>query len=222
VSLPAFAGPRADFGEIQLNVTEFGSPLFRTHGIGRGPTSAGKAGVNRFDAPDDSYKVLYLGADPYCAFIEAFGHVPGTRVVTTEALRSKAMAQLHPQPPLRLIDLTESGALVRIGADARLFSAEYNVSQSWSKALHDHPARAQGLLYRSRLDPARTAIALFLDRKPKLVELSRQVWFAAGPQRLLLAEIAEHYRIELVETRSVVARRPARSVAKQERLLPED
>jgi hypothetical protein len=154
--------------------------LFRTHGIGRSPQSPGIAGVNRFDAPDRSYNVLYLGCDAYCAFIETFGHVPRTRTVTTDVLKSKALTELTRARPLRLIDLAESSALVRIGADARLFSGEYDASQMWSKALHDHPMAAQGLLYPSRLDPSRRTVAHFLDRASKLVELDRQSWSRLG------------------------------------------
>jgi hypothetical protein len=104
-----------------------------------------------------------------------------------------------PALTLRLIDLAGPGSLVRIGVDARLFAGEYQRAQLWSKALHDHPDKADGLLYPSRLDPSRRAIALFLDRRAKFTELSRQSWYAPGPQRVLLAEIAEHYKIELIE-----------------------
>jgi hypothetical protein len=107
-----------------------------------------------------------------------------------------------------LIDLCPSGALVRIGADSRLFSADRSVAQLWSKALHDHPARADGILYPSRLDPSRQSIAVFGDRKLKLVELDRQAWYAAGKQRDLLGRIAEHYRIELIEDRLIAPRKP--------------
>ena len=99
-----------------------------------------------------------------------------------------------------------------MGADARLFTAEYADSQAWSKALHDHPEKADGLLYLSRLDTSRQSVALFRDRVLDMVELKRQSWYAPGPRRILLAEIAEHYGINLIENHFVVSRRPARSV----------
>jgi hypothetical protein len=171
--------------------------------------SPGNAGLNRFDAPDASYGVLYLGCDAHCAFVETFAHASGTRTVTTAALKSRALSQLRPTP-LRLIDLAGPGTLVRIGVDSRLFAGEYQRAQLWSKALHDHPAKADGLLYPSRLDPTRRAVALFLDRPVKFAELSRQSWYAPGPQRVLLAEIAEHYKIELIENEFVASRKPVR------------
>jgi RES domain len=129
-------------------------------------------------------------------------------VVTTSELKAKAIAELKGVRALRLIDLTLSGALVRIGADSRLFSADREVAQLWSKALHEHPTVADGLLYPSRLDPARQAVALFEDRVPRLRELSRQTWYAPGQQRRLLAQIAEHYKIELIENHFVAPRKP--------------
>lgn len=207
--------PPAELEADRIALIKFDEVLFRTHGITRNPQATRHSGLNRFDAPDGSYEVLYLGRDAYCAFIETFAHAAGTRIVTTAALKSRALAQLRPVQPLRLIDLTASGSLVRIGADSRLFSAGYDISQLWSKVLHDHSVAAHGLLYPSRLDPKRHAVAIFRDRAPKLVELRRQNWYAPGEQRLLLAEIAEHYGIELIENQTVVSRKPPASARQQ-------
>ena len=159
-----------------------------------------------------SFGVLYAGVDPYSAFVESLLKSPDNRVVTTSALKQTGLAELRPKFPLRLVDLTPSGSLVRIGADARLFSADRSVAQLWSKALHDHPVCAHGILYPSRLDPVKQSVALFSDRDPKLVELNRQAWYAPGPQRELLAQIAEHYRIELIEDRFIAPKRPVATV----------
>jgi RES domain len=197
------------------SIVEWNDFLFRTHGIHRNPLSSGNPGLNRFDAPDGSYVVLYFGRDPFCAFIESFAHVTGTRAVTTTALKARAIVKVKPARPILLVDLTESGSLLKIGADARLFAAEYNTSQLWSKALHDHPAQPHGLLYPSRLDPLRQSVALFRDRKWKMVELSRQSWYAHGAQRILLAEIVEHYGIQLIENQYATSRKPVASVRQE-------
>ena len=210
MSLEALPAPPENVGKIYVSVVELAGPFFRTHGIKRGPLSPGNTGLNRFDAPDASYGVLYLGCDAHCAFVGTFAHASGTRTVTTAALKNRALSQLKPTRPLRLIDLAGSGALVRIGVDSRLFAGDYQRAQLWSMALHDHPAKADGLLYPSRLDPSRRAVALFLDRHWKFAELSRQSWYAPGPQRVLLAEIAEHYKIELIENEFVASRKPVR------------
>jgi hypothetical protein len=201
--------PPTDFANRKLEAVSFTQSLFRTHGINRNPIYYGKSGQYRFDAPDASYEVLYAGCDAFCAFVESLIQIPNRRVVTTTALKSRALSELKAVRPLRLIDLTVSGALVRIGADARLFSADREIAQLWSKVLHDHPIAADGLLYPSRLDPTRRAIALFRDRAPKIQEISRQSWYAPGLQRQLLVRIAEHYQIELIEDHVITPRKPA-------------
>jgi len=63
--------------------------------------------------------------------------------------------------------------------------------------------------YPSRLDPLRQSIALFEDRAPALTELDRQSWYAHGKLRPLLAEIMEHYQLQLIETRFITKRKSA-------------
>lgn len=205
--------PPTTFPSTPLAITEFDKPLFRSHGIHRNPIHYGKTGRFRFDAPDGSYGVLYAGVDPYSAFIESLVKNAENRAITTSALKGTALAQLKASRPLRLIDLSPSGALVRIGADSRIFSADRNVAQLWSKAFHDHPVCPDGIMYPSRLDPARQSVALFGDRELRLIELDRQSWYATGPQRELLGRIAEHYRIELIENRLVAPRKPIATAA---------
>ena len=188
--------------------------MFRTHSIYRKPVFYGNSRSNRFDAPDGSYGVLYAGRDPFCAFIETFARAAGTRIVTTTELENKALAEIKPNRPLKLVDLTQSGALARMGADATVFGGEHETAQQWSKALHDCWPDSDGLLYPSRLDPPRHALAVFSDRAPTFRELSRQSWYAPGPQRRLLAEVIEHYALELIETRFVVPRKPVARAAR--------
>lgn len=206
--------PPSDLAERTLSILDFDKSIFRSHSIFHHPLFFGKAGLYRFDAPDGSYKVLYAGADLYCAFIESLIKNPSNRVVTTAELKAKAVAELKGARSLRLIDLTPSGALMRMGADSRLFSGDHEAARVWSKALHDHPIGADGILYPSRLDPLRQAVVLFSDRVPKIVELSRQSWYAPGPLRRSLAQIAEHYQVELIENHFVAPRRPVGIAAK--------
>ena len=205
-NLPA---PPSNISSRSVSIFELDSILYRTHDVGRAPIFFGRARIHRFDSPDASYGVLYTGRDAFCAFVETLASAAGTSVVTTAALKRRALSELKPARPLRLVDLTVSGALVRIGADARLFSGSHEIAQLWSRALHDHPSHPDGLLFPSRLDPARQGIAIFEDRAPKMKELSRRSWYETGGMRHLLAEIMEHYRFELIENQSVVTRKPA-------------
>ncbi len=202
--------PPPDLGGRRLSILEKDSAWYRTHSIQRQPVFYGKAGLHRFDAPDQSYGVLYAAQDPYCAFIETFGHSTGINTVTTEALAARALSLLQPSRALRLVDLTDSGSLARIGADARLFAADTKVAQKWSRALYIHPARADGILYPARHDPARGACAIF-DRAPKLVAIQMTCWWVdEGPHRQLLAGILDHYGFSLIETQSLLERKPPR------------
>jgi hypothetical protein len=129
--LPA---PPAGLAGATLRAVEFDKPIFRSHSVYRHPVFFGKTGLYRFDAPDASYGVLYAGADVFCAFIESIVKNASNRIVTTAELKSKAIAELKGVRPLHLIDLTSSGALTRISADSRLFSADREAAQLWSKA----------------------------------------------------------------------------------------
>jgi hypothetical protein len=186
--------------------------MFRTHGLNRAPFFFGCTGLNRFDSPDNSYEVLYAGLDYFCAFIETFASNAGTRIVTTTALKEHALTEFKARRPLRLIDLSLPGALVRIGADGNLFTGEHEIPRLWSRAFHDHRARVDGFIYPSRLDPVRRAVVLFGDRVPrKMTELSRESWYAPGAMRQRLIEIVGTYELALIESHVVAGRKPAAS-----------
>ena len=213
--LPA---PPKDLPSRSITLVQFSGVIFRTHGIGRDPLYFGKSCASRFDAPDGSFGVLYAGCDPYCAFIETFARAAGTRIITTTELEKQALSELKPARAFKLIDLTQSGTLLRIGADARLFASDHEVARLWSKALHDHPLEPDGIRYPSRIDPQKHALALFEDRVPKIVTLKRESWYAPGPMRRMLAELMEHYQLELIENRLVAPRKSA-SPTRQDKLF---
>jgi hypothetical protein len=206
--------PPADLARKKLPLFQFSDNMFRTHGLNRPPFFFGCRGLNRFDSPDNSYEVMYAGRDAFCAFIETFARTAGTRFVTTAALKEHALTEFKARRPTRLIDLTQSGALVRIGADGNLFTGDHDTARLWSKALHDHSAKADGLLYPSRLDPVRNAIVLFGDRVPRsMTELTRESWYATGPQRQRLVEIVQHYELALIESHVIPGRKPVSRAA---------
>lgn len=62
---------------------------------------------------------------------------------------------------LVLADLT-GPRLLTLGADAGLFAApDYEASQAWSAAFHDHRDRPDGLVYVSRYDRSCFCVALY-------------------------------------------------------------
>jgi hypothetical protein len=172
---------------------------YRHHLPQYGPIFFGRTGECRFDAPAPAraFGVLYLAADPQCAFIETFGHghVDRGRLVTLEALGKKRLAEVAFDRPLRLVDLTEAG-LATIGADLRLCAGDYEVAQAWSGALHDHPEAPDGLLYRSRHDPGRLCAAVY-ERAAGAVTSRSIGTLADAVHASLLAEILRRYRFGL-------------------------
>jgi hypothetical protein len=50
---------------------------------------------------------------------------------------------------------------VRLGADHRLTSGDYTVSQHWSEQLRNHPTRPDGVFCRARHDPSKMCAAVF-------------------------------------------------------------
>lgn len=100
--------------------------------------------------------------------------------------------------PLRLVDLTGSG-LARIGADARLTSSDYGISQRWALALWAHPEQPDGILYPARRDPSRHSVAIF-DRAADAVSAVRLGSLIEPPLDTVLADVMDTYGFILLET----------------------
>jgi hypothetical protein len=191
-----FLPPPADINEREplIHVAPEGGVRFRSHQTKYSPLFFGASGAQRWDAPDGSYGVLYLALDEYCAFMESIGRgVLRTRFVASGQLRSRALSKIRMKDDLRLIDLVSSGGLTLVGAEGSLTSGTgYRNSQRCSQALRAHPAKPDGIYYRSRFDPSLLAYALF-DQCRLRVETRRlgRPW-AEQPQ--LLGPILDHYR----------------------------
>jgi hypothetical protein len=163
--------PPAGFNSQTLPIKQTGElklrDLVRIHASDHGPISFGKSGRNRWDDSRLKFGVLYAGSDDFCAFIETFGHTTGVNLVEESDLETKSMSRIPIKKSLRLVDLTGPG-LAKIGADNRLCTGNIEVSKKWSRALFEHPAKPDGILYGSRHDPSRQAVAVFERAKPKL------------------------------------------------------
>jgi hypothetical protein len=171
--------------------------LFRLHAKGKSPLFFGRTRGNRFDSPDSSYGVLYAGLDEYCAFIETYGQTTGIRSVTESALDGRHLAHLELLGSMKLIDLSHSGGLARIGADSRLFSGSHAVAQRWSAALRDHPSKPDGILYPARHDSARNACAVY-ECPPSVFELHAKGSLLEHQHSALLGAILDCYGFALI------------------------
>lgn len=189
--------PPSDFVSRDLLFRVTGQTWIRIHGVSQDPIYFGTTGRNRFDAPHAEFGVMYVGADLHCGLIETFGR-SHSKTITVSSLAVTGLAQIRTSRDLQLIDLAESGGLARIGADARLCSdCDYSLTQKWSKAIYDHPASVDGIFFRSRLDPARFACAVF-DRASAVVTADRLGKLTRPEHAAALAEVFRTYNWALI------------------------
>jgi hypothetical protein len=184
--------PPEDFSGLELPIRETSGPFFRLFpAIYDEPLYFGRGGENRFDAPDGSYGVLYAAEETAGAFIETFGRRLGKNLITGQELRKKLLTRIDARRPLRLVDLVGAGQS-KAGVDGRLFTGSYAVAQSYSLAIHDHPAHADGIRYPARHDTEQVSVALFERSRPLL--RAEVLGTLAEPQNLDdLAHILRHY-----------------------------
>jgi hypothetical protein len=130
-----------------------------------------KSGYGRFDGPQQSYGILYLGADLHVCVIECFGRTL-TRAVDEAELKSRNLFMLQSQCPLRLVDLTGAG-LIRAGADSRLNTGSYAQARKWIQAIWNLTPPPDGIRYRSRLDNDRFCYGLFDRTQASLAEFNQ-------------------------------------------------
>lgn len=173
------------------------APLHRVHRAARAPLFFGKTGENRFDDPAHAFGVLYAGESEACAFIETFAEPLDVPFVTVAQLEGRKLSVIEVLEPLRLVSVAGAD-LRRIGADARLFAADHAVAQAWARALHDHPARPDGLRYPARHDPGELAVAVFERAKAKLRARAAKHTLADPGARKLVARLLEKYGLGLV------------------------
>jgi hypothetical protein len=193
--------PPADLSQRALPLVALPGPWVRSYRLTHDPLYFGRAGTERFDAPDGSFGVCYAGMDNACAFIETFGHATGHRVVTASELAARGRARLSASRPLRLVDLTGAG-LARLGADNVLAAGlDYQLSQTWAAALWGHPTQSDGLLYRARYDPSLQSVALFDRAAPVLTAEPRGGWFDRDYWPTL-AHLLDRYDLGLIDDRT--------------------
>ena len=191
--------PPGDLATREPLLAQFavGATLYRLHARGKSPLFFGRTGGNRFDSPDRTYGVLYVGLDEHCSFIETYGQSTGITTVTETSLEARYLTHFELLRPLTLIDLSNSGGLARIGADSRLFSGSHAVAQQWSRALRQHPSRPDGIVYPARHDAARNACAIY-ECSPNTFKLSSKGSLLEHQHAPLLGTILDCYRFGLI------------------------
>ncbi len=148
-----------------------GTQLFRlTRTQHSDPAFFGRLHVYRFDAPDRSYGVCYLGTTLACCLLEVFDPqrdtLTGRLSISDAQVRAYYAALATANRSLRLAYLADDG-LAQLGIDQRHTAGDdYDLSGTWSAALHAHTARIDGIFYSTRHHNGLYAVALFERAAP--------------------------------------------------------
>jgi hypothetical protein len=161
-----------------------GTRFFRLNSVAYpNPAYFGRRATLRFDAPDASYGVCYLGTSLDACFLEVLRPVRSRRMrrrfVTTTQLGAYYAALATVREPLRLAHLADDG-LAQLGIDQRITGGDdYALSQRWSKAMYRHPAQVDGILYPTRHHNRLYTVALF-ERASEKVAFEDALWGVLG------------------------------------------
>lgn len=165
--------PPADLHERSLALTgPAGEVLWRIHRTDLDPfffgPPAGVRPAGRWDAAAGQFGVCYFAEEPRVAFAETLLRGPGA-IVSEKDVAMRSLARFEVVLPLRLV-MVHGPGLRRMGATAAVSSGPHEFSRTWSLALHEHPSRPDGVLYRVRHDDDGVGVALF-DRARSAVRL---------------------------------------------------
>jgi hypothetical protein len=187
--------PPADLADrdLPLDIVPAGVTLVRIHRREDAALFFGRTGANRFDAPDGTYNVCYLARSLEGAFAETCLRASGARFVGSTFLAERAWSSVRVVRELRLVALHGPG-LARVGATAAVTSGDHAPARRWSKALHAHPARVDGLAYRASHDDGEVCVAL-LDRSRRRLGAPKARGLLDDPGRL--AALLDRYRVGL-------------------------
>ena len=165
--------PPADFGtrfSIPTEEISADGPWWRLARVSR-PRLVdwdGRSGESRFVPKIKPHEILYLAADKTTAFWEVFGGrllplVPEDRVLPPTVLAERQWVEFEIPSKLKVFPATAVSAIRDIGGSNMSFHGEWTVSQEWGRALWNHPAQIDGIVYRSDKN---TLPCLALFRRP--------------------------------------------------------
>ena len=98
----------------------------------------------------------YVAEDEFGAFVETFLRNPKLTLVARDELVKRRLSEIEASTNLLLVDLTGKG-LQRAGVTGDISTAPHEETWAFSRAIHDHPSRPDGIRYRLKLDLERMA-----------------------------------------------------------------
>jgi hypothetical protein len=139
-----------------------GSTIHRFYTAAYEPVFFDRSNRGRFNAPDGGFGILYCARNLAGAFAETFLRRPGRTLIDLKFLRTKAYVRLNALADLHLVCLY-GPAMAKIGATAEVAHSglPYDIPQSWSKAIAEHPTRPDGIAYHARHDDNELCYAIF-------------------------------------------------------------
>lgn len=187
--------PPANFADRDLPVETIaaGTRLVRIHRNELSPLFFGATTANRFDDPAARYGVCYLAATFAGAFAETCLRAVGARFVALAFLEARSFSQIEVTARLRLVSIHGQG-LAQVGATAAVTSGPYTVAQKWSRVIHDHPSKPDGIAYRSNHDNSELCVALFEHVANRLTPIAPE---PITKDRDRLSELLTRYKVGL-------------------------
>jgi len=177
----------------------------------------------RFDAPDESFGVLYAAFDLETAFVESIvrdkAHpLPAGEhlFIDYETLASRHIVTLSRSSSggaLRLAQLYGAG-LSAVKTDNRLAAVDdYATTQQWARAFHAHPANIDGIVYMSRYVGNRRSVVLF-DRARGAIRFNNSLPLLHHAE---LAQLLDTYRVSLVLSAAKKTKKTSKKRRKKKR-----
>ena len=166
--------------------------LYRIHHRRREPEHFGTGLGYRFNDPCEHYGVCYLAYRPAGAFAETLLRQRSDDLVPWEDIEMRSLATFKLQRQLHLVPLYGQH-LSRLHANVTAATGRYHISQAWSRSVHDHTTRPDGIAYRAAHDNDEMAVALF-DRSADALGSVDTVPLTRLPT--LLTKLFERYRLD--------------------------
>ena len=191
--------PAGGLGVVPQHLFPAGSVLWRIHRTSLGPIHFGKGKQYRFDDPKSQYGVVYAGLDEECAFLETLVRVPETKGnLLLSDLGMRSMTALETTKQLRFVDL-RGHHLAQLRVDSKIFSyTDYSMTQLWSRAFFEHAGKLDGLLFHSRHNPERHAVAIFERAGSHCLRIQKTMGLAGPEFATTLDRIVGLYQLNLI------------------------
>jgi hypothetical protein len=87
--------------------------------------------------------------------------VPADRVLPPGVLAERQWVKFDPAPGFTVFEATKIANVRSIGGSNASFHGDWSTSQAWADALWQHPAKIDGILYRSDKNTPRVCVGLF-------------------------------------------------------------